>query len=305
MDDQDPANKNPNHPDPLVDDPEPVGVKHQPITSSIRSTIQHLRVRAGYWSRFRGLGLFIVYSIMRSFIVTMLGGSRGVLRHPFNTAIAAIIAQTALANFEMAWYHIVISEPSPKKWWKRIPSYRGNWIKMAPASALHATATQVTVIFSVMLGTSFGTLRQYTSAKHVDGEHVANPWTLLASSLVVMSVAAALFVLLEIPATVTAVRVAASMLPEEDETIVPFDRTFGGKTTPTIVGGQGKVGIVEAWRSFEWSSRIRLVKLAGKMVAILAVTWICFSLLSVAELRIALGKDWDKLMANIRAHTGH
>ena len=41
----------------------------------------------------------------------------------------------------------------------------------------------------------------------------------------------ALFVGLQIPATVTMVRVAASMLPEEDETIVSFDRTFGGKVT--------------------------------------------------------------------------
>lgn len=235
----------------------------------------------------------------------LLGGASGILRHPFYNAVITIVAETLLANWEMTWYHIVISEPSPKKWWKRVPSIRGNWIKMAPAVALRATASQISLIFPLLLGTSFGTLSEMKDPQSHQGDVVASPWTILVSSLVTMVTAAALFILLEIPATVTAVRVAASMLPEEDETIVPFDRSFGGKTTPTIVGGQGKVGIVEAWRSFEWPSRIRLLKLVAKVTAILAAIWICFSLLSVAELRIALGKDWDKLIANAKAHMGH
>lgn len=265
----------------------------------------HLRARAGYWSRFRGLGLFVAWSFVRSFIVGILGGASSVLRHPLYNAVVAIVVETLLANWEMAWYHIVISEPSPKKWWQRVPSIRGHWVKMAPAVALRATAAQVGLIFPLLLGTSFGILREINSPQPEKGDVVSNPWTILVSSLVIMFTAAALFVLIEIPATVTAVRVAASMLPEEDETIVPFDRSFGGKTTPAIVGGQGKVGIVEAWRSFEWPSRIRLLKLVAKITAILAATWVAFSLLSVAELRVVLGKDWDKLMANAKAHMGH
>jgi len=44
---------------------------------------------------------------------------------------------------------------------------------------------------------------------------------------------------LEVPTTVAYVRVTDSMLPGEHETIVPFDRSFGGKVTLAIIGGQG------------------------------------------------------------------
>lgn len=105
-----------------------------------------------------------------------------------------------------------------------------------------------------------------------------------------------LFVLLQIPASVTLVRVAASMLPEEDETIVPFDRTFGGKTTPTILGGQGKIGLVEAWRSFAWASRIRLVKLMVKVALIVMAFWLLVTVLLVAEAHILFGDKLGEMM---------
>jgi uncharacterized membrane protein (UPF0182 family) len=58
------------------------------------------------------------------------------------------------------------------------------------------------------------------------------------------------------------------MLPEEDETIVPFDRSFGGKVSPAITGGSGKIGIVDAWTTFDWAARVRYAKVTGKALAI-------------------------------------
>ena len=167
---------------------------------------------------------------------------------------------------------------------------------MAPAVALRSVASEITITFPVLLGCSFGMLQKYSDPQKLRDDAQTNPWTLLASSLVIMFSGVALFVLIQIPATVTAVRVAASMLPEEDETIVPFDRSFGGKTTPEIVGGQGKIGIVEAWRSFDWSSRIRLLKLVAKVVAILVTVWVTFTLLSAAEIYLILGKAFRKAL---------
>lgn len=119
-----------------------------------------------------------------------------------------------------------------------------------------------------------------------------------------MFIMLALFVGLQIPATVTMVRVAASMLPEEDETIVSFDRTFGGKTTPVIIGGQGKIGIVEAWRSFPRSSRIRLLKLLAKFVLIVMAIWVAMIATVTAEAHIMLGDDIGNVMKAIHGATG-
>lgn len=114
----------------------------------------------------------------------------------------------------------------------------------------------------------------------------------------------ALFLLLQIPASVTLVRVAASMLPEEDETIVPFDRTFGGKTTPTILGGQGKIGLVEAWRSFAWASRMRLVKLMIKVALIMMAVWVLFTIVLVAEAHLLFGDSLGEMMKTIHGVAG-
>lgn len=92
------------------------------------------------------------------------------------------------------------------------------------------------------------------------------------------------------------VRVAASMLPEEDETIVEFDRSFQGRTTPEILGGQGKIGIKEAWKSYPRASRIRLLRLMAKVAAISAAVWLGFIMVLVAETHILLGKNVGAFM---------
>jgi len=109
----------------------------------------------------------------------------------------------------------------------------------------------------------------------------------------------ALFILLQIPATVAMVRVAASMLPEEDETIVPFDRTFGGLTTPEIIGGQGKIGIVEAWRSFNWECRRRLLRTVIKVAAIVMTTWVLFTIVVMIEAQLLFGPAFGEMMKSM------
>ncbi len=84
------------------------------------------------------------------------------------------------------------------------------------------------------------------------------------------------------------------MLPEDDESIVPFDRTFAGKVVPEIVGGTGAVGMLDAWKSFDKSARIRLIKLYGKIFAVQVATTIMFFMVVVAELRIIMGDDFQK-----------
>jgi hypothetical protein len=55
------------------------------------------------------------------------------------------------------------------------------------------------------------------------------------------------------------IRVMASLLPDDIDTLVPMDRSFGGKVVAAEAGGSGKLGLIAAWRTFPWRSRFRLV----------------------------------------------
>ncbi|EXJ57635.1 hypothetical protein A1O7_07984 [Cladophialophora yegresii CBS 114405] len=274
-------------------------VRNKPFTASIRATLQHLRARAGFWSRFRGLSMFLAWNMLCGFLISVIANV--FLGNRLGVAFAAIVAETALATWHMAWVHIIISEPSQKRWYKRIPTIR-TWPKIAPAVALWATTNQVVSILPMLVCGSFGSLNRMRDPEYEPGRkdlYAVGGQGVLGFSLMVF-----LFVLLQIPATVTLVRVAASMLPEEDETIVPFDRTFGGKTTPAIVGGQGKIGLVEAWRSFPWASRMRLLKLMIKVVLIFMACWMLVTIVLVAEAHLLFGDSLGHMMKTMHGIAG-
>jgi len=282
------------------DEPEVLLVRNKPITASLRETILHLRTRAGYWSRFRGLSMYIVWNFTGGILISILSGASGVRIY---LALAAIVAETLLSTLHMTWVHIVISEPSEKKWHQRIPSFR-TWPKIAPAVALWATANQLVAVLPMLVTGTFGPMKHIHNPEYEPGKK--DLYAFGAQGVFGVLLMLALFLLLQIPASVTLVRVAASMLPEEDETIVPFDRTFGGKTTPAIVGGQGKIGIVEAWRSFTWASRMRLVRLMAKVAVIAISCWILATVVLVAEAHLLFGDSLPKVMKSLHgAARGH
>lgn len=254
-------------------------VKTKPITSSLRMTINHLRERAGFWSRLRGLKVFIVMYLLRLVIVGMLSVLFG---NTFVIIFGTIVAEVALANLHMTWIHVVISEPSTRSWWNRIPRPFGKtWKKIAPAVAIWAVADQAVAILPMLVTGSFGVLKHMQDPDFDPGMKEA--YMTAAQLFFALVLMLLLFVVVEIPATVAMVRVAASMLPEEDETIVPFDRTFSGLVTPEIIGGQGKVGIAEAWKSFNWECRRRLLRTTLKIVAMFSAVYLLFSIILMTE----------------------
>lgn len=237
-------------------DPEPVeNARPKPITSKLRTAVKHLRSRAGFWSRFRGFSMFITCLMVRSFLSALIPIPTGSFIGQF---FAQSIISVLMCTWEMAWVHIVITEPSPKRFYQRIPSYR-SWVKIAPAAVLEnvlASAAfflpmaiaKLSGVFSISAGPE-GTMKD------------------MCRWVGVTTIPALLAFLITIPARVIFVRVAASMLSEEEETIVPFDRSFGGKVQPEILGGSGRIGLMDAWTTFEWSSRVRLVKILAKTFA--------------------------------------
>ena len=82
---------------------------------------------------------------------------------------------------------------------------------------------------------------------------------------------------------------------------MPFDRTFGGRVVPESAGGTGVLGLLEAWRSFDWAARIRLVKVYLKTGAIQVAVSALFLGVVYGELRFIMGDALDKMVADYAA----
>ncbi|KAH8690030.1 ubiquitin-conjugating enzyme/RWD-like protein [Talaromyces proteolyticus] len=244
----------------------------KPITRSLGSTLAHLKSRAGRLSRFRGIRLYLlivlIVNLVASPIAAILGGSL------VGNALGQFIAELLVANLRVGWIHIVISEPSTKSLWSRLPAWRKTIWKIAPAAAIRSVASQVATFVPLLIASS--------SSLMASPSDIA-PTTFVSSGLGLSALYLALYVLIQMPAEVTFIRVAASMLPEDDEAIVPFDRSFGGKVTPEIVGGQGKIGIVDAWRSFNWGSRMRFLNIVGRVFLLQMAVSFIFALVLISQ----------------------
>ncbi|KAM5483702.1 hypothetical protein MaudMau93_006209 [Microsporum audouinii] len=258
----------------VIDKKQPLGLPeaeglpatYKPITSGFRSTIKHLRARAGRGSRFRGFSHFLALSFARGFLTNSLR---------FLGGFAPFVADIAVSTMVLAWVHAVISAPSSKSWYQRFPSVRKNWIKIAPAVALSTLASQLSFHIPVAIGFMLGGFRLNENGIYVLAE--ARPvYHLYAAGAVVLSLILGLF--LDVPAAVIMVRVAASLLPADDETIVPFDRTFNGKVSPTEVDGSGAIGVLDAWRTLSWASYRRVVVAIVKVAGMLAATSFVFGI---------------------------
>ncbi|KAF2020832.1 hypothetical protein BU24DRAFT_456861 [Aaosphaeria arxii CBS 175.79] len=259
-------------------------VHQKPITSSIRGTIRHLVAHAGRWSRFRGYKLHVLYSISFSMVSVIAQGMTSFL--PGNAMFGSVIAGVAVANLHATWTHKVISMPTDKSLKERFVP-RSNWKALVLPAAVQASAVHVSAYLAQGLAIVLGLdnldpekMRDYNSSQ----------WTSL-----ILRFVAVLFVLLfsalfiVLPALVTLIRVEASILPEDQDTIVPFDRSFAGKVVPKILGGSGAIGFVDAWRSFTWEARGRLIKLYFKISTIMAVLGFLFAQVILFEIYFIMG----------------
>ena len=180
------------------------------------------------------------------------------------------------------------------KWFRRVPRGLKIWKKVAAPTAILAVAEQLTIVLPMYLAMIYGIdLKDPESGANLAGAEKKLALVKMAS---VAGLAIVLGVLLVIPANVTLTRVQASLLDDSEETIVPFDRSFGGKVEPEIVGGSGVLGMLDAWKTFDWNARVRLVKAYLKVWAMQLVLTLFFTICVIAELFIIVGKDWSKLV---------
>lgn len=154
-----------------------------------------------------------------------------------------------------------------------------HWRRIAPVAVLHNVVMSVT--YSVNLAASRFVGRVIwviLGGEHGKGSSGGNAEGGIGVVLLIM-----FFLLLTVPVKAIFTRVAASMLPEGLDPILPFDRRFGGKVIPE--GGSETLSIMEAWTTFEWSARVRYFKVFLKALALEVALGVLGGLLVIGELK--------------------
>ncbi|KAK1755935.1 putative ubiquitin conjugating protein [Echria macrotheca] len=260
-------------------------VPGKPITTSLRATRRLLGSVAGWRSYFRGIVCAAVLSVAEASLGNIFTKFLPLI------PIGALLAQLALTQLGAAWTHIVISAPSSKKFYQRLPPFKKTFEATCFPILAVWLANAVNFAVPALVGRALGLAVPGRS----DPEIPENPPQLGGDvawkSLIVFILAVGIQLAAVVPANVLLVRVQASLLPPDEDTIVPFDRSFGGKVDPVVVSGKGFVSMRDALATFPKASWVRLYKLYAKIVGITFAVYVFALAVIVPEVILILAKS--------------
>ncbi|KZL69209.1 ubiquitin carrier protein [Colletotrichum tofieldiae] len=243
------------------------------VTSSIRSINRLLKTHGGWRANFRGFSVYLAQGIA----TTALLGIFSAFLPDILASLATLPAALALVQLSTAWVHIIITPRSSQHFWQRLPPFKRTFDATARPVAAYWLAEQVATWVPIAIGWAIGmdlpNLQFGKPNSTVPQPQASDAW----KSVIVTLISIVFQVIVVIPAHVVLVRVQASLLPEEANTIIPFDRSFEGKVEPRVVGGKGYATMDDAWSGFSRAAWKRLVIL---YVKIFAVTFAAFFLMA-------------------------
>lgn len=230
------------------------------MTAALRSTNRLIRSIGGWGSSFRGIVLAFVVVIVTGLVEGVVGGTV-----PYVPSfVGTLLANLALVQLNTAWVHIVLSPPSPLPFWHRLPPM-GRTFR---ATGLAVLAAWVASMLQALLPALA------VWALHMPLWDPREPSTMpygvndIWKGLLVLLLFLLVTVLLVVPAQIVLVRVQASLLPPDADTIIAFDRSFEGRVEPAVVGGRGYATMRDALATFSRASWVRLYKMYIKIIAI-------------------------------------
>lgn len=262
-------------------------IDHKPITAKIRSSIGLLHRTGGFFGRWRGLGLAMFYHFAHALVANGLAilFGFGIVGQIF----AYLVTSLVTVRLHMAWTHAMIASPSPKPWYRRLAPRKQCKVLFLPTLAF-AAAQQATVILPIAVAFALGLPQEMHHGHMVVHKSCAMRALLMMRFLAVplTAIFTALCVLL--PAAVTLTRIEAALLPADQSTIVPFDRSAIVGSLDLSERGTSRAIFVQAWRSFDRSARLRLVKLYAKMFLIQITIGVTGMMLMGTELAMIGGE---------------
>lgn len=262
-------------------------VAQKPFTASIRDTLRHLKSQAGRFAPWRGWRVFVGYNFVFCVVGNTLMAALPQAIYPVSYLISYAITGAILAPLHATWTHKVIAMPTNTWFWQRMISPK-DFKRIFLAGAFAATAEYITAY--ITLGVFF--------LVNIDNASDVSPVSAIFRTLSVFAVFFACVLFIILPAHVTLVRIEASLLPEDQDTIIPFDRTFAGKVTSKLLGGTGAIGFVDAWKSFNWEARRRVLMVCLKAILIESIFVIGFVHLIILEVWLVLGAVYFEYMAS-------
>ncbi|KAI9847567.1 MAG: hypothetical protein M1837_002141 [Sclerophora amabilis] len=253
----------------------------EPLPLNLFRTMGDLRSRAGRMAPFRGVSLW-VFSHMMQYSAGRFFTAILPLSSPWSYHLGAICAALLVGRLRLTWTHVVVSEPSSKWWSNRMPSFRV-YKSVLAATAIFAVANQLQdlIVGNIRLAIGLDLVSQHPASPVAFRSEAFTDWSFQVLNPAVASLL--VFVFLQVPARLVLTRVQASTLPDEDETIVPFDRSFDGKVVPAVLGGSGALSLKDAWNSMDWKVGRRLAVVYAKIVALELFMMGFFAAVFVAE----------------------
>jgi hypothetical protein len=181
-----------------------------------------------------------------------------------------IAGNLIFCSWVAAWVHIVITQHTLRIWYRRLPpfmpTFRATWrlLVVLPVVDILLRDTMV-----VLLKHSMGL---YSRGSPTEGTFSSRNMLLT----LVWLLSQAIRLLVSLPLEVAVVRIQASLLLEDEEPIVPFDRSFGkngpnGLRPGLLAEPRGPLSARQAWQSLTWTEMRRLGKIFAKMLAVQAV----------------------------------
>ncbi|OAA47688.1 hypothetical protein NOR_02178 [Metarhizium rileyi] len=238
----------------------PTNGQPRTVTSSFRAINRLLMANGGLKANFRGFFCYLAQMFLTSILIGIFSGALG----RFFIPVATLLASLTLVQYSTAWVHIVISEPSPVHFWSRLPPFRRTFNATWQAVAIFWFASEVARFIPILAALVLG-IKMPTGGfnEPMDMDALGAGFFIKFAIVAIITLVTSVFVV--VPAYVVLVRVQASLLPVEQSTIIPFDRSFEGKVEPEVVGGKGYATVSDAWTTFSQTSWRRLLILYIKM----------------------------------------
>ena len=247
----------------------------KPITASLRATGRLLRSVGGWRSNFRGITCAAAMTVAALFAAGIFSSIPFVPSF-FGTLLVVLVT----APLSTAWVHIVISRPSPDPFWRRLlpmgKVFKATYIPILVAWLASTLSSYIPSFLAKLMDLPVwdpqnpGNVPMYSKN---------DSWKGIVTLLVSLS----LFLFVVIPANVVLTRVQASLLPPEEDTIVPVDRSFGSTVEPALVGGKGYVSTLDAYKTVDRASWKRIYLLYAKILGVSVATYLLIIAIVIPE----------------------
>jgi len=259
-------------------------VSAKPLTSSIKRTMKHIKSIGGRSAYWRGLPILAVYALIVT-IFRMISSPMLSRVGPGSTVfafVADMAAAVLTARIHCAWTHATITS-GHRRYRERVIN-RVQWKQLLPVTALNV-ASQHFFIIAVM--TSAGVCGSLM-------ERQTSNLGRAAAALIPISIALFGWLFILMPVSILLVRKEASMLDESEETIVPFDRTFGNR----IIPGLNTLKLRDNWASISRETWYRVVMLHLKWVGIVALIGLVYFHVALLEMWAIMGDALPSWLAS-------